>query len=56
LLARNEEAITQLEEAAAAIAVLDSDDDLASVNTAISVGRLRELACSLRNQESGAQR
>jgi len=53
LLARNEEAITQLEDAAAAIAALDSDDNLASVDPSISVGRLRELASSLRKQESG---
>lgn len=51
LLARNEEAIAQLENATAALAALDTDDNLASVDTAISVGRLRELASDLRNRE-----
>jgi hypothetical protein len=44
LLTRNEEALTQLEEVAVAIAAIRSGEGFATVNTTESVKRLHELA------------
>jgi len=51
LLTRNEEALTQMEEATIAVAGIRSEDPFTAVNTVDSVNRLRELASTIYRKE-----